>query len=261
MGYSALNSPVNSKKSKSGNGGERKMGKKKNYFTLIELLVIIAIISILSAILLPSLSKARETAKSSSCRNNLRQCGIAMGNYAGDNAGFIALNSFLGTSGSSRSWLEYLIGSKNSAAGYSTETSDYLPNRNVAVCPSEAPYKWTGSKSYTYGGRMSIETGNPGNIRPPEYTGGACFVLTGKLANSSNYYMAGDSYRESDETQLYTFYTYTAGATDRAYPHMRHQNKALFLFGDMHVEACGKEKLKDISFTGAYDQTKTAIAL
>lgn len=50
-------------------------------FTLIELLVVIAIIAILIALLLPAVQAAREAARRTSCRNNLKQLGLAMANY------------------------------------------------------------------------------------------------------------------------------------------------------------------------------------
>ncbi len=62
------------------NGSPRGQG-----FTLIELLVVIAIIAILAALLLPALAAAKQKAYRAACTNNLKQWGLAVNMYAGDN--------------------------------------------------------------------------------------------------------------------------------------------------------------------------------
>jgi prepilin-type N-terminal cleavage/methylation domain-containing protein/prepilin-type processing-associated H-X9-DG protein len=82
---------------------------RKKGFTLVELLVVIGIISILIAMLLPALNKAREAAKSVQCMSNLRQVAMALISYTNENRGFFPPASPLRPDGNGYDTTKYTL--------------------------------------------------------------------------------------------------------------------------------------------------------
>lgn len=154
-------------------------------FTLVELLVVIGIISLLLSILLPTVNRARESARATVCSANLKQIAFAVQAYCNDNKGILHMApdrwqwvttappvQLIQASSSSAYWGVAYLPYISSPAIYS-KTGDvkatvYAAARKVFNCPSEI--------------LMSPAFGNTDPATPGHY--GANFCVTGKFPST-----------------------------------------------------------------------------
>jgi len=117
--------------------------QKRHGFTLIELLVVIAIIAILIALLLPAVQQAREAARRTQCKNNLKQLGLALHNYLDSHTVFPPSFCIGGSTGGTWSIHARILPYMEQAAAYNvvdlTVAYSVPPNSTIGVTQLQIP--------------------------------------------------------------------------------------------------------------------------
>lgn len=232
------------------------MTKNRNGgFTLIELLVVVAIIVTLIAILLPSLSQARNNAKKVACSSNIRQIGLAFSGYAAENDGLLPPVAHEYSSTQVWSWDDFLNGFLGQPLSQDLLNQgngiSFAIYRKVLRCPADmmARSGGAGARSYSmirnrvpqYGaprGVGGITSGTDGNYRvklAQMAMPGNTFMVTERVTNMN--LASGSSFSPIDwPAQQENDPSWSSVAAVGAASEDIHNGVFNYLYADGHVE-------------------------
>ena len=215
---------------------ESKNNNQHRGFTLIELLIVIAIITLLAAMLFPVFSRARGAARRTSCANNLKQIGLAFAQYTQDNDEVYPLNFYCdpasatcGDAGTTPIlWMYSLYRYTKNVQIFNCPDFGYAPQRldpatGQWIYDSAASYGWN---VYSLDGATELTPFSGANLASVEDAAGTLLA-----ADAIGYYRVTGYHND-----VYT--GNSSGVADR------HLDGANILWADGHVKWLRPEKLR-----------------
>ena len=193
-------------------------------FTLIELLTVVAIIAVLAGLLIPAISGARESSRRVACASNLRQLGLSIGTFAGDNNSNMAPYSVTPVDRSNSSF---------------AMLSNYLDRpMMIFVCPSDSRRPVAAVTSFpsfvTISNACSYSLGRRRRWEPGGLGGGGGTRGAGVLVGFENTAVILD--RVGTSTNGFELLEPTNGVTGATWVRSNHKERGNILFGDGRVQ-------------------------
>ncbi|HWQ93675.1 MAG TPA: prepilin-type N-terminal cleavage/methylation domain-containing protein [Clostridia bacterium] len=201
-------------------------------FSLVELLVVIAIIATVAALLLPSLSRSKDSARRIQCVSNLHQLGLAAHMYWEDNSG-ACFRYRTPTNSGQLYWFGWIDNGAEGERRFDASQGalyPYLRGRGVELCPSfnyghtQIKLKATGG-SYGYGYNMALS-----GVKHSRITRPADILLLGDSAQVNTWQAPA-----SKTNPMLEEWYYVDSNLSQPNGHFRHNQKANAVFCDGHV--------------------------